>query len=109
MATARAKARRKRSAGSPRASTATRRRTIAGGFRRRRGSIDPVESHVAIDPAVLVPVRLDLHMQEQVNLAHQQLRSVEHTSEIQSPMRIPYAVFCLTKKTKHNTILTLTK
>src|SRR3546814_77608 len=73
MATARAKARRKRSAGSPRASTATRRRTIAGGFRRRRGSIDPVESHVAIDAAVLVPVRLDLHMQEQVNLAPQQL------------------------------------
>src|SRR3546814_3301164 len=100
-----------RSAGSPRASTATRRRTIAGGFRRRRGSIDPVESHVAIDAAVLVPVRLDLHMQEQVNLAPQQLgqlgaclaadfRSEEHTSELQSLMRSSYAVFCLKKKTK---------
>src|SRR3546814_5864766 len=27
-------------------------------------------------------------------------RSEEHTSEIQSLMRIPYAVFCLNKKTK---------
>src|SRR3546814_3204840 len=32
------------------------------------------------------------------------LRSEEHTSELQSLMRISYAVFCLTKKTKkqHN-------
>src|SRR3546814_8526776 len=33
----------------------------------------------------------------------QLLRSEEHTSELQSLMRISYAVFCLTKK-KHNTI-----
>src|SRR3546814_8302893 len=31
------------------------------------------------------------------------LRSDEHTSELQSLMRISYAVFCLKKKTKHNT------
>src|SRR3546814_1032885 len=32
-------------------------------------------------------------------------RSEEHTSELQSLMRISYAVFCLKKKTKkHNTI-----
>src|SRR3546814_2909060 len=31
------------------------------------------------------------------------LRSEEHTSELQSLMRISYAVFCLTKK-KHSTI-----
>src|SRR3546814_4671928 len=30
-------------------------------------------------------------------------RSEEHTSEIQSLMRISYAVFCLKKKNKHNT------
>src|SRR3546814_4258777 len=30
-------------------------------------------------------------------------RSEEHTSEIQSLMRISYAVFCLKKKTKQNT------
>src|SRR3546814_2272212 len=36
----------------------------------------------------------------------QQIRSEEHTSELQSLMRISYAVFCLKKKTntnKHNT------
>src|SRR3546814_10918381 len=31
------------------------------------------------------------------------MRSEEHTSEIQSLMRISYAVFCLKKKTKTNT------
>src|SRR3546814_1793103 len=30
-------------------------------------------------------------------------RSEEHTSELQSLMRISYAVFCLKKKTKENT------
>src|SRR3546814_4125777 len=30
-------------------------------------------------------------------------RSEEHTSELQSLMRISYAVFCLTKKTKQDT------
>src|SRR3546814_2890897 len=34
-------------------------------------------------------------------------RSEEHTSELQSLMRISYAVFCLKKK-KHNTTLTVT-
>src|SRR3546814_1367565 len=32
------------------------------------------------------------------------LRSEEHTSELQSLMRISYAVFCLKKKTKSNEI-----
>src|SRR3546814_3959922 len=32
----------------------------------------------------------------------QRIRSEEHTSELQSLMRISYAVFCLKKKTKHN-------
>src|SRR3546814_7516391 len=31
-------------------------------------------------------------------------RSEEHTSELQSLMRISYAVFCLQKKKKHNNI-----
>src|SRR3546814_2102239 len=34
------------------------------------------------------------------------LRSEEHTSELQSLMRISYAVFCLKKK-KYNSLLTL--
>src|SRR3546814_3057347 len=32
---------------------------------------------------------------------HQPVRSEEHTSELQSLMRISYAVFCLKKTTKH--------
>src|SRR3546814_8862317 len=35
--------------------------------------------------------------------AGQASRSEEHTSELQSLMRISYAVFCLKKKTKKNT------
>src|SRR3546814_8940877 len=34
------------------------------------------------------------------------LRSEEHTSELQSLMRISYAVFCLKKKQKHNNYIT---
>src|SRR3546814_7414803 len=34
-----------------------------------------------------------------------QCRSEEHTSELQSLMRISYAVFCLKKKNKYNTHL----
>src|SRR3546814_2979131 len=35
-------------------------------------------------------------------LSHHTRRSEEHTSELQSLMRISYAVFCLKKKTKNN-------
>src|SRR3546814_2701191 len=35
---------------------------------------------------------------------HAIARSEEHTSELQSLMRISYAVFCLKKKTKQNTL-----
>src|SRR3546814_1360675 len=39
--------------------------------------------------------------------AHQERRSEEHTSELQSLMRISYAVFCLKKKTNQNKICIL--
>src|SRR3546814_2055232 len=35
-------------------------------------------------------------------------RSEEHTSELQSLMRISYAVFCLKKKTSHNYTIHMT-
>src|SRR3546814_7069334 len=35
-------------------------------------------------------------------------RSEEHTSELQSLMRISYAVFCLKKKKQYNTVTTKT-
>src|SRR3546814_7815461 len=40
---------------------------------------------------------------------HPQGRSEEHTSELQSLMRISYAVFCLKKKTTNNTTSTQTR
>src|SRR3546814_8416263 len=36
-------------------------------------------------------------------------RSEEHTSELQSLMRISYAVFCLKKKKTHNAFVRITK
>src|SRR3546814_7530904 len=48
---------------------------------------------------------VDVHMGEPAFEAgrHQFARSEEHTSELQSLMRISYAVFCLTKKQHKNT------
>src|SRR3546814_4637015 len=43
-----------------------------------------------------------LDRRHDLELVQAQMRSEEHTSELQSLMRISYAVFCL-KKTKHNT------
>src|SRR3546814_3131840 len=40
-----------------------------------------------------------------LDLASGIFRSEEHTSELQSLMRISYAVFCLKKKNKHNKTL----
>src|SRR3546814_1727790 len=52
--------------------------------------------HCAVDLAVLAK-QLHLHF----------ARSEEHTSELQSLMRISYAVFCLKKKKKHTHIITI--
>src|SRR3546814_9188067 len=41
--------------------------------------------------------------QQRQHLQRQLLRSEEHTSELQSLMRISYAVFCLKKKTNNKT------
>src|SRR3546814_9421531 len=48
------------------------------------------------------PARLERFEAEQVIRNAAALRSEEHTSELQSLMRISYAVFCLKKKTKNN-------
>src|SRR3546814_1618612 len=57
---------------------------------RHRGGAHRHEVHDAGDPA-----QRRLHRQRRRALA----RSEEHTSELQSLMRISYAVFCLKKKT----------
>src|SRR3546814_6699877 len=85
-------------------------------FRSRQGGVDllgrladatPIEppgDRVAVDPEGVV-VRQQLFPQRR-DIAHREVvrgRSEEHTSELQSLMRISYAVFCLKKKKKHNT------
>src|SRR3546814_8273894 len=42
----------------------------------------------------------DIALEARVHAVDQLIRSEEHTSELQSLMRISYAVFCLQKKTK---------
>src|SRR3546814_3312522 len=58
-----------------------------------------------------VPNSVDNREADQATTRHddapmsEALRSEEHTSELQSLMRISYAVFCLKKKTKTNKII----
>src|SRR3546814_10277375 len=56
----------------------------------------PAAASAPPDPASRNPVR--------PASGRDRLRSEEHTSELQSLMRISYAVFCLKKKTKTNTV-----
>src|SRR3546814_7865889 len=56
------------------------------------------EFHRVSRDTVIVSVQIEGHL----NIGpapHRGLRSEEHTSELQSLMRISYAVFCLNKKT----------
>src|SRR3546814_9248819 len=60
------------------------------------------------DPHRLLPRYLELYLGRLLQAAHR--RSEEHTSELQSLMRISYAVFCLKKKKKqtiNNTYFTI--
>src|SRR3546814_2775466 len=70
------------------AASALRRGMVA--FRRRRGSL-PEAAHPAVEGSRPGARR---HVAP--------ARSEEHTSELQSLMRISYAVFCLKKKKKRN-------
>src|SRR3546814_8854882 len=65
---------------------------VSGG--ERGGVVDPVAGH-RDDPALFAQ---PLHDR---TLLVGEDRSEEHTSELQSLMRISYAVFCLKQKTKH--------
>src|SRR3546814_1006344 len=57
----------------------------------RLGVAELVDHHTMVDDQVVGDQRVDL-------------RSEEHTSELQSLMRISYAVFCLKKKKQNQTI-----
>src|SRR3546814_9920647 len=68
-------------------------------FRSDPGDRVLAESQVASDPAIAPPLGdMRQHFGREA-----ELRSEEHTSELQSLMRISYAVFCLKKKTKKMT------
>src|SRR3546814_3866290 len=59
----------------------------------------PIAERAALEP---VMVEFDPHHVEPVKVERMRVaRSEEHTSELQSLMRISYAVFCLKKKKKY--------
>src|SRR3546814_8710650 len=62
-----------------------------------------VQAFVGDDTKVLSRLRTatPLQVNLQVRIAEVNRRSEEHTSELQSLMRLSYAVFCLTKKNRH--------
>src|SRR3546814_5784833 len=56
--------------------------------------------HLGVDAVVLVPHQgLAGELEQDAAVGEGLRRSEEHTSELQSLMRISYAVFCLKKKT----------
>src|SRR3546814_4903928 len=55
-------------------------------------------SHIVLTDTLRRPIRSLLTSVQELSLS---LRSEEHTSELQSLMRISYAVFCLKKKPQH--------
>src|SRR3546814_2374605 len=68
---------------------------VAGSIRQALRLDVPRAVEVLLDEALPAPERRDRLAGGRV----EQLRSEEHTSELQSLMRISYAVFCLKKKT----------
>src|SRR3546814_5242091 len=90
-------------------------RSEAGQFRIGDAGIQHDYQHGAADaerPAVVCPVRARSHRGahprqdrcfEEEGPVDGRARSEEHTSELQSLMRISYAVFCLKKKKNDNT------
>src|SRR3546814_6525856 len=63
-------------------------------------SYDDAGNVTRLDGYVLAGVRAELPIGERFAFYGRVERSEEHTSELQSLLRISYAVFCLTTKTK---------
>src|SRR3546814_8975561 len=59
------------------------------------------EAGLRIEQVALVTGHRDWKMLKRYTHLRPEHRSEEHTSELQSLMRTPYAVFCLKKKKKH--------
>src|SRR3546814_4905937 len=69
------------------------------GLRRRRASVDPIFAQDCGQRCFSRPLR-EADVQAVRGQVQAEPRSEEHTSELQSLMRISYAVFCLNKKKK---------
>src|SRR3546814_4281194 len=54
---------------------------------------------IVADPKALDADEAEARSLSRLGLVYERMRSEEHTSELQSLMRISYAVFCLKKKT----------
>src|SRR3546814_4378044 len=62
-------------------------------------------THTCVEPPCRTALAVASEMICEISCTIQQgtsMRSEEHTSELQSLMRISYAVFCLKKKKKHH-------
>src|SRR3546814_2329149 len=87
-----------------------RRAPAACAFARRFPAIDLAAGHGQPEQVLVDRVGLLLRAHAEATffqvllLVGARLRSEEHTSELQSLMRISYAVFCLKKKNKNNYI-----
>src|SRR3546814_9778266 len=83
---------------------------LADGIGRDAVIIDPVREHLADYLRLITELELKLvhaidthtHADHITALGGLRARSEEHTSELQSLMRISYAVFCLKKKNNHD-------
>src|SRR3546814_5509592 len=79
-------------------------------FRRSGGPPDTASAHLGRNEASAIPAGLDTWNptdDRRTPAPRRRQRSEEHTSELQSLMRISYAVFCLKKKKqKESTIKT---
>src|SRR3546814_5869851 len=67
-------------------------------FRSPLGGGDPYP----VDFRLICATNRSLRQEVESGRSRQDLRSEEHTSELQSLMRISYAVFCLKKKTHYH-------
>src|SRR3546814_2039418 len=71
----------------------------------RSGDIDTIcgagRPGVPVEGVITDPRAVALDQPRAIALSAEAMRSEAHTSELQSIMRISYAVFCLTKKKNH--------
>src|SRR3546814_8580003 len=80
------------------------------GNRRWRIEVSDTQAYRQFGNAVVVPVvefiarAMQSHIHRAIGIAAPEQRSEEHTSELQSLMRISYAVFCLKNKTNKHQI-----